>query len=281
MTTVFDSIDLSGKTLANRISMAPMTRRRADASAATATELMATYYAQRPNAGLIITRVNTAVGRRPGLHQHPGLHSAQQVDAWRKVTDAVHARGGTIFAQLMHTGRISHPSLLPDGLIPVAPSPVAAAGQVFTYQGRPPGLRHAQRTGPGRHHPHDRRLRRRFLGNPYNDIASTDPADVLETHTTLIAALARLDLAYLHLVESPDRDLTTRLREDRPTAFILNPFTTASPPAPVHSPTSRTAPRTSSPSARCSPWPGPVCPTTTLAACHIQRTTGPPWRTSS
>ena len=59
----------------------------------------------------------------------PGLHSAQQVAAWRKVTDAVHAAGGTIFAQLMHTGRIGHPSLLPDGLVPVGPSPVAASGQ--------------------------------------------------------------------------------------------------------------------------------------------------------
>lgn len=70
-----------------------------------------------------------------GYTNTPGLHTAQQVDAWRKVTDAVHAQGGTIFAQLMHTGRISHPSLLPDGLIPVAPSAIAATGQVFTYQG--------------------------------------------------------------------------------------------------------------------------------------------------
>ncbi|MDH6436000.1 2,4-dienoyl-CoA reductase-like NADH-dependent reductase (Old Yellow Enzyme family) [Streptomyces sp. SAI-144] len=135
MTTPFDPIDLGGKTLANRIAMAPMTRSRADAPAATATELMATYYAQRASADLIITEgIQPSVGGQ-GYTNTPGLHSAQQVDAWRKVTDAVHAQGGTIFAQLMHTGRISHPSLLPDGLIPVAPSPVAAAGQVFTYQG--------------------------------------------------------------------------------------------------------------------------------------------------
>jgi N-ethylmaleimide reductase len=135
MTTALGPIDLSGKTLANRIAMAPMTRSRADAPAATATELMATYYAQRASAGLIITEgIQPPVGGQ-GYTNTPGLHSVQQVDAWRKVTDAVHAQGGTIFAQLMHTGRISHPSLLPDGLLSAAPSSVAAAGQVFTYQG--------------------------------------------------------------------------------------------------------------------------------------------------
>ncbi|GAB2891395.1 hypothetical protein GCM10027074_69480 [Streptomyces deserti] len=96
---------------------------------------MATYYAQRASAGLIITEGIQPSVAGQGYTNTPGLHSAQQVDAWRKVTGAVHAQGGTIFAQLMHTGRISHPSLLPDGLIPVAPSAVAATGQVFTYQG--------------------------------------------------------------------------------------------------------------------------------------------------
>ncbi|WP_307832160.1 oxidoreductase [Prauserella cavernicola] len=70
-----------------------------------------------------------------GYPDTPGLHSDEQIAAWRKVTDAVHAEGGTIFAQLMHTGRIGHPSLLPDGLLPVGPSAVAAQGQVFTHDG--------------------------------------------------------------------------------------------------------------------------------------------------
>ncbi|MFF3622535.1 alkene reductase [Streptomyces sp. NPDC002467] len=136
MSTAFDSYELAGKRLANRIAMAPMTRSRADAAAgATATDLMATYYAQRASAGLIISEgiQPSVVGQ--GYPFTPGLHSAEQVESWRPVTDAVHREGGVIFAQLMHTGRIGHPSLLPDGLVPVAPSAVAAKGQVFTGQG--------------------------------------------------------------------------------------------------------------------------------------------------
>ncbi|MFD7559031.1 alkene reductase [Streptomyces sp. NPDC059835] len=136
MSTAFDPYELAGKRLANRIAMAPMTRSRADAAGgATATDLMATYYAQRASAGLIISEgiQPSVVGQ--GYPYTPGLHSAEQVESWRPVTDAVHREGGVIFAQLMHTGRIGHPSLLPDGLVPVAPSAVAAKGQVFTGQG--------------------------------------------------------------------------------------------------------------------------------------------------
>ncbi|MEV7523143.1 alkene reductase [Streptomyces sp. NPDC091371] len=135
MTTAFDAYELAGKRLANRIAMAPMTRSRAHGPGATATDLMATYYAQRASAGLIITEgiQPSVVGQ--GYTDTPGLHSAEQVAAWRPVTEAVHREGGVIFAQLMHTGRIGHPSLLPDGLLPVAPSAVAARGQVFTHQG--------------------------------------------------------------------------------------------------------------------------------------------------
>ncbi|ALC30579.1 MULTISPECIES: alkene reductase [Streptomyces] len=134
MTTAFDPIDLAGTPLANRIVMAPMTRSRAG-EGGTATELTAAYYAQRASAGLIVTEgiQPSAVGQ--GYPFTPGLHSAEQVASWRKVTDAVHAEGGRIFAQIMHAGRIGHPVLLPDGLVPVAPSPVRAAGQVFTAEG--------------------------------------------------------------------------------------------------------------------------------------------------
>ncbi|MEV0257834.1 alkene reductase [Streptomyces sp. NPDC050732] len=134
MTTAFDPIDLSGVQLGNRIAMAPMTRSRAG-DGGVATELTAEYYAQRASAGLIITEgiQPSVVGQ--GYPDTPGLHSTEQVAAWRKVTDAVHAAGGTIFAQLMHTGRVGHPVLLPDGLTNVAPSPVAAAGQVYTAEG--------------------------------------------------------------------------------------------------------------------------------------------------
>ncbi|MFE2295821.1 alkene reductase [Streptomyces sp. NPDC059452] len=134
MTTAFDPIDLSGTPLANRIVMAPMTRSRAG-EGGTATELTAAYYAQRASAGLVITEgiQPSVVGQ--GYPFTPGLHSAEQVASWRKVTDAVHAEGGRIFAQIMHSGRIGHPVLLPDGLVPVSASPVRAAGQLYTAEG--------------------------------------------------------------------------------------------------------------------------------------------------
>ncbi|WP_416237665.1 alkene reductase [Streptomyces sp. NBC_00162] len=125
---------MAGGLLPNRIALAPMTRSRA-AEGGIATGLVAEYYTQRASAGLIITEgiQPSAVGQ--GYPFTPGLHSAEQVAAWREVTGSVHAAGGRIFAQIMHSGRIGHPSLLPDGLIPVAPSAVAAEGQVFTGEG--------------------------------------------------------------------------------------------------------------------------------------------------
>lgn len=134
MTTAFDPIDLPGIRLANRIAMAPMTRSRAG-EGGTATDLVAEYYAQRASAGLIITEgiQPSVVGQ--GYPGTPGLHSAEQVASWREVTDAVHAAGGRIFAQLMHAGRIGHPVVLPDGLTPVGPSAVRPAGQLFTGRG--------------------------------------------------------------------------------------------------------------------------------------------------
>ncbi|MEU5644122.1 alkene reductase [Streptomyces milbemycinicus] len=135
MATAFDPYDLGGKPLANRIVMAPMTRSRAYGPGATPTDLMATYYAQRAGAGLIVTEGTQPSVVGQGYPDTPGLHSAEQVEAWRKVTDAVHDEGGVIFAQLMHTGRIGHPSLLPDDQLPVGPSAVAPQGQVFTHEG--------------------------------------------------------------------------------------------------------------------------------------------------
>lgn len=134
MTTAFDSFDLSGTQLANRVAMAPMTRSRAG-EGGIPTDLTVEYYAQRASAGLIITEgvQPSVVGQ--GYPSTPGLHSDEQTAAWRKVTDAVHAKGGRIFAQLMHAGRIGHPVLLPDGLTPVGASPVPAAGQVYTHVG--------------------------------------------------------------------------------------------------------------------------------------------------
>lgn len=134
----FEPIVAGSLQLRNRIVMAPMTRSRA--SATHATDDMATYYAQRAGAGLIITEGTqpSAVGQ--GYPATPGLHSPEQVESWRAVTAAVHANGGTIVAQLMHVGRISHPSNAEAAgnghLTPVAPSAVQAAGTIFTPTGR-------------------------------------------------------------------------------------------------------------------------------------------------
>ncbi|MGW0764264.1 alkene reductase [Streptomyces sp. NPDC002676] len=289
MTTAFEPIDLGGKRLTNRVVMAPMTRSRAFGPGAEPTELMATYYAQRASAGLIVTEgiQPSTVGQ--GYPDTPGLHTSGQVEAWRTVTDAVHREGGVIFAQLMHTGRIGHPSLLPDGLVPVGPSAVAAGGQVFTHEGpkefvTPKELSEAeirqtiadfadaarnaieagfdgveihgangylihQFLAPNTNRRTDAwggttegRIRfavevvtavaeaigshrvglRISPGNPFNDISEDDPGEV---YGALLDQLARLEPAYLHLMEGPDRDLTARLRKAWPGTFVLNPFT--------------------------------------------------------
>lgn len=132
---LFAPVTLGDLTLANRIAMAPMTRNRAPGNLPTA--LMAEYYAQRASAGLIITEgVAPDAGGR-GYIDIPGLYDTAQVAAWRRVTDAVHAKGGRIFAQIMHVGRISHPDFL-DGGTPVAPSAIAAPGEIFTHSGPKP-----------------------------------------------------------------------------------------------------------------------------------------------
>jgi N-ethylmaleimide reductase len=289
MTTAFDPIYLGGRRLANRIAMAPMTRSRAFGPGAAPTELMATYYAQRAGAGLIVTEGIQPSPVGQGYPDTPGLHTNEQVEAWRTVTDAVHSAGGVIFAQLMHTGRISHPALLPDGLVTVGPSAVAATGQVYTHEGpkdfvTPVELgeaeirqtiadftaaaRNAIATGFDGVEIHgangylihqflapnsnrrtdawggDTEGRIRFAvevvtavaeaigseqvglrvspGNPFNDIAEDNPGEV---YPALLDRLAGLDLAYMHVLESPDRELTARLRKTWPGTFILNPFT--------------------------------------------------------
>ncbi|MEX2972521.1 alkene reductase [Streptomyces sp. C184] len=289
MTTAFDPIVLGGKHLANRLVMAPMTRSRAYGPGAEPTELMATYYAQRAGAGLIVTEGIQPSPLGQGYPDTPGLHTAGQVRAWRTVTDAVHREGGAIYAQLMHTGRIGHPSLLPDGLVPVGPSAVTAKGQVFTHEGpmefvTPKELTEAeirqtiadfadaarnavaagfdgvelhgangylihQFLAPNTNHRTDAwggdtegRIRfavevttavaeaiggdrvglRISPGNQFNDISEDTPDEV---YLALLDRLAGLDLAYLHLMEGPNRDLTPRLRKAWPGTFVLNPFT--------------------------------------------------------
>ncbi|WP_026248764.1 alkene reductase [Streptomyces sp. LaPpAH-108] len=294
MPTAFDSVTIGKTRLANRIAMAPMTRSRAYGGLPS--ELTVEYYAQRASAGLIITEgiQPSVVGQ--GYPFTPGLHSAEQVAAWRKVTDAVHAQGGKIFAQIMHTGRIGHPVLLPDGLVPVGPSAVAAEGQGFTPEGPkdfvvPRELTEAdieqtiadhvtasrnaieagfdgvelhgangyliqQFLAPDSNRRTDAwggsvegRIRfavelttavadaigadrlglRLSPGSTLNDIHEPDPRP---TYDALVRQLAPLGLAYLHVLEAGDRDVTLALRGLFPGTFILNPNTGERPTGP-------------------------------------------------
>jgi len=131
----FEPYDLSGTKLQNRIVLASTTRTRTQEPGALPTSEMATRYAERADAGLIVAEGSQPSVVGQGYIGTPGLHSADQVAAWKDVTDAVHKQGGVVFAQLMHTGRIGHPSLLPDGLVPVAPSAIRPAGQAHTDDG--------------------------------------------------------------------------------------------------------------------------------------------------
>jgi N-ethylmaleimide reductase len=134
MSHLFTPVRIGRLTLPNRLIMAPMTRSRAD-DAGVPSDLVADYYAQRASAGLIITEgvFPSAMGK--GYVRTPGIETDAQVAAWKKVTAAVHAKGGRVFMQLMHCGRISHPSLLPNGAQPVGPSAVKPAGQTWTANG--------------------------------------------------------------------------------------------------------------------------------------------------
>jgi 2,4-dienoyl-CoA reductase-like NADH-dependent reductase (Old Yellow Enzyme family) len=134
MTTLFDPIRLGDIELPNRIIMAPLTRSRAGA-ARIPNALMAEYYAQRASAGLILTEATVVSATGIGYADTPGVWSPEQVEGWKLTTRAVHEAGGRIFLQLWHVGRISDPSFL-NGALPVAPSAVAAKGNVSLI--RPP-----------------------------------------------------------------------------------------------------------------------------------------------
>jgi N-ethylmaleimide reductase len=134
---LFTPVALGAHDLKNRIVMAPMTRNRAS-EGNVPQALNAEYYAQRASAGLIITEATQVSPQGVGYPATPGIHSAAQVAGWKAVTGAVHARGGRIFLQLWHVGRISHPSLQPGGALPVAPSALKPEGEGMTYEGPKP-----------------------------------------------------------------------------------------------------------------------------------------------
>lgn len=286
MTTLFEPITIGKLQLPSRLVMAPMTRSRATTDGVV-TEQTAEYYAQRAGAGLIITESTQPSVIGQGYVNTPGIHRADQVDAWRTVTDAVHRAGGRIVVQLTHTGRIGHPRLYPDGRLPVAPSAVASGEQLFTaeglfdhpipremtiddiattvddfvgaarnameagfdgvelhgangylihqfladntnlrtdrYGGSPSNrIRFAvdvvaavaEAIGP------DRTGIRLSPANPFNNVVERDP---MPLYRELLGALAGHGIAYVHLVEMGDRELTTQLRAAWPGTLILNP----------------------------------------------------------
>ncbi|MFJ8025870.1 alkene reductase [Streptomyces sp. NPDC096311] len=284
MTTLFTSYRLGGLTLPNRMVMAPMTRVRA-AAGGLATSSMATYYAQRATAGLMVSEgvQPSAIGQsNPGT---PGLHTDEQVEAWRPVTAAVHANGGRIFAQLMHGGRVSHSDT--TGLQPVGPSAVPAVGDVFTPTGPQPAPtpralditempEHARSYAEASRRAVDAgfdgvelhgangylisqflssnaNLRTDRYGGPIVNrirfaveaVAATVEAvggdrtgvrfspggtfwgvqetDVRELYTALLAELAPLGLAYVHLEATADEEVLVALRRAWPGTLVMNP----------------------------------------------------------
>ena len=132
MSLLLSPTTLGPLTLQNRMVMSPMTRSRAIGNIPNA--LMATYYGQRASAGLIVTEGIAPSPNGLGYARIPGLYSAAQTEGWKPVTEAVHAGGAKFIAQLMHTGRVSHPLNMPPGARVIAPSAVAAAGQMWTDQ---------------------------------------------------------------------------------------------------------------------------------------------------
>jgi N-ethylmaleimide reductase len=122
----------------NRVFMAPLTRCRASAGTDAPHSLNATYYAQRASAGLIVSEATQVMPTGKGYMGTPGIYSPQQEAGWKAVTEAVHASGGRMFAQLWHVGAISHPDLQPGGAMPTAPSAVNPGGTVVTPKGKQP-----------------------------------------------------------------------------------------------------------------------------------------------
>ncbi|WP_431964212.1 alkene reductase [Actinacidiphila sp. bgisy160] len=284
MTMLFSNHRLGELTLPNRVVMAPMTRVRA-AAGGLATPSMATYYAQRATAGLIVTEgvQPSLIGQsNPGT---PGLHTDEQVAAWRLVTDAVHTNGGRIFAQLMHGGRVSHPDT--TGTQPIGPSAVPAVGEVFTPTGPQPAPtpRALDTTEvPDHAHAYAQAARRaidagfdgvelhgangylisqflssnanlrtdRYGGSIANRIRfaveavsatveavgkartgirlspggtfwGVKEADVPELYTALLAELAHLGVAYVHLEATTEEEVLVGLRRAWPGTLIMNP----------------------------------------------------------
>ncbi|MBX7172925.1 MAG: alkene reductase [Pyrinomonadaceae bacterium] len=134
MSKLFEPIKIGNIELKNRIIYAPMTRSRAN-DEGVQPDFVATYYVQRASAGLLITEATNVSPMAKGYVRTPGIYTQEQIESWKKVTEAVHNAGGKIFMQIFHTGRIALPDFLPNNVQPVAPSAVKANGQNYTDDG--------------------------------------------------------------------------------------------------------------------------------------------------
>ncbi|MFB9268664.1 alkene reductase [Bradyrhizobium erythrophlei] len=130
-TKLFEPFKLGPLTLPNRLVMAPLTRNRAVPPGMVPSPLAADYYGQRASAGLLISEASQVSQQGQGYQDTPGIYSKEQVEGWRKITDRVHERGGRIFIQIWHVGRVSHTALQPGGGKPVAPSAIRAKCKTF------------------------------------------------------------------------------------------------------------------------------------------------------
>jgi N-ethylmaleimide reductase len=130
---IFTPLKAGALTLANRMLMAPLTRARSDL-AHMPNDLMSEYYGQRATAGLIVTECTMIAPNTSAFVTEPGIYTAEQVEAWRKVTDAVHAKGGQIVMQIWHAGRAAHP-LINNGAENLSPSAIAITGDIQTPDG--------------------------------------------------------------------------------------------------------------------------------------------------
>jgi N-ethylmaleimide reductase len=131
MKKLFEPVKVGRYQLKNRMVMAPLTRSRSRQPGNVPTALNACYYAQRASAGLIVSEATQISMQGQGYAWTPGIHSREQVEGWKLVSGAVHEAGGLMFMQLWHVGRISHPALQPDNMLPVAPSAIKPTGEAF------------------------------------------------------------------------------------------------------------------------------------------------------
>lgn len=282
---LWNPVALGDIDLDHRLAMAPMTRSRATAGGAP-TAMNAEYYAQRASMALVISEGTQPSEEGQGYLTTPGMYTEEHIAGWRQITDAVHAAGGKIVIQLMHTGRVAHPDNAPQGQQSVAPSAIKADGKMFTATGmqdmpEPRALstdeveetvqdfRHAaaaaiaagadgveihgangylihQFLSTNANQRTDRyggtitnRIRfavevatavadeigaartgiRLSPGNRMNDIVEDD---IAELYGALVPALAKLDLAYLHILHTGDEDTLKAIRRDWPGKLVLN-----------------------------------------------------------